>query len=70
MHADADSFSADACRLGVFHDDIAIDGPRIEVPVERAGAIVRDGPEEGRVKAFMTHRPAVLPRFEILSDEP
>ena len=68
MHTNTYGFAADAGRLCVLHNDGLIDRPRVEVPFERAGAIVRHGPEEGRVQAFMPHRPAVLPRFEILAD--
>jgi len=57
-------------QLGILHDDVAVDGTRIEVLVERPRAVIRNGPEEGRVQAFMAHRPAVLPRFQILPDKP
>jgi hypothetical protein len=40
------------------------------VPVERPRAVIRHGPEEGRVQAFMVHRPAVFPHFELPPDKP
>ena len=50
-------FSVDARRLRVFHDDVAVDGAGIEVLVERAGAVVLHGPEEGTVQTLMHHCP-------------
>ena len=69
MYTDAHRFSRDTRRFCIFHDNVAIDGTRIEVPVERAGAIVRHRPEEGRVQTFVAHRPAVFPHFEVFADE-
>ena len=59
----ADHFGADARLASVLHDDVAVDGAGIEVPVERAGAVVRHGPEEGSVQALMLTAPAVFPHF-------
>jgi hypothetical protein len=60
MQTDSDGLSADAGRLCIFHDDVAVDGPRIEVLIERASPVVHDRPEEGRVQAFMAHHTECL----------
>lgn len=70
VNPNAYGFRRDAGLSGVLHDDVAIDGPRIEVPIERSSPIVCHRPEQGTVRAFMAHRPAVLPRFELLTDQP
>ena len=57
-------------QFRILHDDVVIDGARIEVLIKRPCAIVRHRPEEGRVQAFMAHPPAVLPRFEVFTDKP
>jgi hypothetical protein len=44
--------------------------PRIEGLIESAGTIVRYRPEEGSIQAFMAHRPAVFPRFQIFTNKP
>jgi hypothetical protein len=52
-----------ACRFGILDDDIAVDGARIEVPVESAGAVVGNGSEEGFVQVLMFLPPAVFQQF-------
>lgn len=50
VDADADGLAADAGERGVFHDDIAVNGAGIEMPLQCAGAVVRDGAEEGSIQ--------------------
>ena len=37
--------------------------------IKRAGTVVRNRSEEGRVEAFVAHRPNVIRRFEVFADE-
>src|SRR5258708_1610997 len=61
MYAHADCFSADNRRLGILDDDIPVDGTGIEMPVERASAVVCDGAEERIVQPQTILPPAVVP---------
>src|SRR5579859_5531613 len=70
MHTQPNGLRDKASCLCILHDDVAVDGARIEVPIERAGAVVRNGPEEGRIKTFVAYRPAVFPRFQVLRNQP
>ncbi len=54
-----------------FSDDVAVDGAGIEVPVERAGAVVLHRPEEGAVQIDAILPPAVFRHLrQIFLDQP
>ena len=46
MYTHADGFRADARRLRLLDDDVLVNGPRIEMSIERPRAIVCHRPED------------------------
>src|SRR5271168_72818 len=69
MYTDPDGFGADAGGLGVFDDDVSIDGPGIKMTIQFAGAIVSHRTEEGTLQVKF-NAPAVFHHLQIFFDKP
>lgn len=65
MDAQAIYFVVDAGLPAVFSDDIAVDGARLQMLVQRAGPVVFHGPEERTIQC-----PAVFRHFQKLCNQP
>ena len=70
MHTQANHFGIDAGCFPILLNNIPIDGARLQMFIQSARAVVFHGTEERRIKAFMTHRATVFPRFQIFANEP
>lgn len=62
-YTEAHGFSCNACRLCILHDDVAVDGTRITVPVQRSSPVICHRPEQRFVDAAMFLPPAVFPHL-------